>query len=205
VAPGALSEVGHFERAGRHFDETPPVRALEVSMLPVIVLGAVLGGDETFRSYALEVADNPRRVAHLAGRYAHSGALRRAIAAMLIKASQAPPEALTTRLMNMSRKRAVFVEQPLEDTDPKNALQERYLLKLFRGARVVAHRGARRCLECGAYRVEGYCDSHYPLEHGQQARDNDAARVILRAVAEQIGIPSDGPQARRVRRRARTS
>jgi hypothetical protein len=196
------SEVGHFQRGGRHFNETPAVRALEVSMLPVIVLGGVLGADETFRSYAMEVADNPHRAGTLAGRYAHSGAGRRAIEAMLIEASNAPPQALTTRLMNMSRKRAVYVEQPLADTDPKNALQERSLTKLGLGAEVVARRGARRCLECGAYRVEGYCESHYPLEHGRQERDNDAARVILRAAAEEMGLPADGPKARRVRRRA---
>lgn len=171
-------------------------------MLPVIVLGGVLGADEAFRRYALEVADDPSRAYPLAGRYARAGAGRKAIVAMLTVASEAPPKALRTRLMNMSRKRAVYVEQPLEEADPKNALQERYLARLGRGAQVVARRGARRCLECGAFKVDGYCESHYPLEHGQQSRDNDSARVILRAVAAQMGFPTDGPEARRVRRAA---
>lgn len=201
VAPREPSEVGLFEPGGRHYDGTPAQQALGVSMLPVVVLGGELGRDETFRRLALEVVGDGPRAYSLAARYARSGARRWAIAAMLIEASVAPPDALTTRLMNMSQRRAVFLNQALEDADPRNALQQRYIAKLFRGARIVARRGAHRCLECGAFRVSGYCDSHYPLEHGQHARDSDAARVILRAVAEQLGISSHGPQARRARRR----
>ena len=204
VAVGEPSEVGHFEPAGKHYDGTPSARALEVSMLPYIALGAALGADQTFRRYAAEVADAPERADGLAGRYARSGAGRNVMSALLLIASQAPPSALTTRLMNASRKRAVYIGQPLENTDPKNALQERFVSKLHRGAQVITRRGAHQCLQCGAHKVRGYCQSHSPLEHGQQNRDRDAARMTLRAVAEQMGIDSDGPAARRVRRRVRS-
>jgi hypothetical protein len=194
--------MGHFERGGRHYGGTPAERALEVSMLPVVVLGAELGVDETFRRYALDVAGDPPRADAIAVRYARSGVGRRAVATLLREATVAPPGLLTTRLMNMSTRRASFVDAPLAPGDPQNALQTRYLETLQRGALVVARRGARRCLACGAYRVIGYCDSH-DLEWGRAERDREAARVVLRAVAEELGLESPkAPKARReVRRR----
>lgn len=181
------------------------LQALDLSVLPVEVLGGALGRDETFRRYALQVADDPARAALHARRYTRSETGRRVLAAMLLEASQAEPRLIETQLMNMGRQRGVWLEAPLEDRDPTHALQKRYLAKLLRGATVVVRRGAGCCLQCGAYKVAAtYCESHRPLEHGQAARDKDAARVILRAVAEQMGIPADGPEARRVRRRVRT-
>jgi hypothetical protein len=172
-------------------------------MLPVVIVGGALGADETFRRYVREVAEKRSSAELLAGRYARSGAGRRVIAAMLTEASQASPEAATTRLMNMSRRRAVYVNAPPEAADPKNALQERYVEVLFRGAELLVWRGQGRCLRCGAELAEDnqglYCGAHDGRDL-EKSREQAAMTTTLRAVAEELGIASDRPRARRVRR-----
>ena len=102
-------------------------------MLPVIVLGAVLGNDETFRRLAREVDGDDEQAHRLSARYVRSGAGRRAIAAMLLSASTAPPNALTTRLMNMSRRRAAFIDGPPDEGDARYALRGETLGAFQRG------------------------------------------------------------------------
>ena len=200
VPPGEPRELGHFEPGGGHYGGTLTARAVEVGMLPVIVLGAVLGNDETFRRLAREVDGDDEQAHRLSARYVRSGAGRRAIAAMLLSASTAPPNALTTRLMNMSRRRAAFIDGPPDEGDARYALRGETLGAFQRRSELIARRGARRCLHCGAERVRNtYCAAH-KLEHCQQARDRDAQRVVLRAVAESLGFETDGPTARRLRR-----
>jgi hypothetical protein len=200
VAAGDTPEVGHFDGE--------KVRALEVAMEPVVIIGAALAADETFRLHAREVAKDPSRADAQAARYVRTGAGRKAVAALLLEASRHldRPPMMATHLMNMSRTRAVFSEAPLDDADARYALQARTRAQWLRGAEILVRRAARRCLGCGRPLARDNrardCGSH-ELEHGQAARDRNAVKVTVRAVAEQLGIQSDGPQARRTRRSRR--
>jgi hypothetical protein len=178
------------------------VRALRAAMEPVVILGYALAGDETFRTYAGAVARRPESASQLAAKYARAGAGRQAIASMLAEAAGYVEyqSLMATWLMNMSRTRAVYSDAPLDSADAKYAPQERPRSKWHRGAQLLVLRGAERCRVCEAHGVKsGYCSAH-TLEHGQRERDNEATKVTLRAVAEQLGFRCHGPQARRARR-----
>lgn len=201
--------MGHFESGGTHYDGPAAVRALEVDLLPVIAVAGVLGNDEHFRELAAEVAGDQEHAHEAALAYVRSGSGRRAIAAMLVRAGDAPPNVLRTRLMNMGR-RACFSEAPLVEGDARNRLRVGTVDRLVRGAELVARRGAGRCLACGcplrASREGGsrreYCYSH-EAETGHKQRaaaDKHEMRELLRAVAEHLGVDTDGPRARRARR-----
>ncbi len=192
--------MGHFERGGKHYRGTDAQQALEREMLPLVVLGSILGPDETFREIAAGVLGDAERAHWEARAYARSGSQREAIAAMLLLASTAPPELITTRLMNMNPRSAVYVDSPREPTDSKNALRVGTLETLLRGARVVAARPRGVCVECerGSYRGV-HCAAHLWMEPG----DREAARVLLSAAAEQLGLQTrKGPKARRATRSA---
>jgi len=121
---------------------------------------------------------------------------------MLVEASScATVGIMATRLMNMSRTRAVRSDAPLDARDPKYWTDTR-LAHYQRGAEILARRGAQRCLrpECGDPRVSGYCRRH-PATDTERTDDREALRATIRAVAEELGLSTDGPKARRVRRR----
>jgi hypothetical protein len=204
VAAREPREAEHSRGEAEHFlrPRSSKEKAVEAAVAPVVILGDVLAHDETFRDHAREVARDTTQADVVAARYAHSGAGRRAIAVMLMEASRcctAPVGVIATRLMNMSRNNGVFVEAPRDATEATNALQKRARDQWIRGAELLVRRGARRCLNCGAHRVRGYCAAH-KLEYGEPERDEYAMRATLRAVAEQLAIASDGPQSRRARR-----
>jgi hypothetical protein len=192
--------VGHFGAP------TPKVQALETSMSPIVIVGWRLAHDETFRRHAVEVAGAPDPAAcadSFAAGYVRAGPGRRAVELMLLEASRcATVQAMANRLMNMSRTRAVRSDAPLDETDPKYRSAPA-LAHYERGAEIVARRGARRCLraECGALKVTGYCSSH-PAKRFEMTDDQTAVRVTVRAVAEELGLSTDGPRVRRVRRGA---
>jgi len=192
-------QVGHFE------SPTPKVQALETSMSPVVIVGWKLAHDETFRRHASEVAGDPdpaARADSLAAVYVRAGSGRQAVALMLAEASRcATVGIMATRLMNMSRTRAVRSEAPLDETDPKYQAATA-LAHYRRGAEILARRGARCCLrsECGDPYVSGYCRRHPPQDF-ERTDDQTAVKVTIRAVAEELGLSTDGPKARRVRRR----
>ena len=204
VAPTEPAHVGHFERGGRHYTGTPKERAQELAQLPAIMLGSALAACETFRGYALEVAADENRADELARQYALRGVGRRVIHLMLVEASRAPASFLSSRLQRLGM-RAVFVNAPLDGTDARYRLRAGKVDSLSRGAEVVARRGAGVCLGCGSAhdRDDDYCASCDPWP-AERRRDRHDARELLRAVAEQVGIESDGPDARRVRRRVST-
>ncbi len=200
VGPVDAREVGHFERGGAHYDSTVAEQALEREMLPLVVLTSILGPDDTFRQIAAGVAGSDERAHWEARVYARAGSQREAVAAMLLLASTTPPALITTRLMNMNPRRAVFVDGPREPTDSRNALRVGTLETLLRGARVVAARPRRMCVECGDDSYRGvHCVTHLWMEQA----DREAARVILSAAAEQLGFQArKGPKARRAIRSA---
>jgi len=203
-------EVGHFEQGGRHFDESPSMRALEAAMLPVVIVGCALGGDPTFGRYAAEVAENPSSAHGLAISYCKRGAGTRAVEAMLLEASRDPrPALMATRLMNMGARNAVFLEAPLEPGDRRNAIQARTIATFQRGAELLVRRGSGQCFTCGAILARDgtgdYCAAHagQPKWNGEEERDRHALRATLRALAEHLAIPASGPASRRRRQLAR--
>jgi hypothetical protein len=112
-----------------------------------------------------------------------------------------PRGAISWRLQKLGI-RAVFVNAPLDEEDARNALRAGKVESLLRGAEIVAWRGAGLCLGCGVKhnREDRYCASCSPYPSERRA-DDHAAREVLRAVAEQLDIQTDGPQSRRARRR----
>jgi hypothetical protein len=123
---------------------------------------------------------------------------------MLLTAAQIPREVrgrgprVETQLINLGY-RAAYVGSPLDRGDARYALQQLTLDRYSHGALLIARRGARRCLRCGAERARAsYCGSHR-VDAREIASDQDAVRVVLRDAAEALGIASSGKQARRIR------
>lgn len=199
-------EVGHFE-SGTHFEQPPAMRALEAAMLPVVVVGEALAADPTFRRCAAEVAESPHKAHDIAIGYCKRGAGKRAIEAMLLEASRdLRPAVMATRLMNMGTRRAVFIEALPEPGDRRNAVQSRTVATFKLGAELLVRRGSGRCFTCWAYLPRAdrgdYCEVHWPKWEGERGSDKNALRETLRAVAEHLAIPTDGPASRRRRRSA---
>lgn len=194
--------MGHFEVGGRHYGGTPAERASDIRFLPTEVVGWALGHDDVFMALAAESSGDPDRAYALAARYARRGAPREAAAAMLLEASPTDsPVRPLNRLRSMGRNRGCFVDAPLQNGDAVNALQQKRIEALHRGARFLVRRGRRECLECGARLASDNRRLHCSAHEAHHAGPNRAALIgTLRDVAEQIGIPADGSQARRVRR-----
>ena len=91
---------------------------------------------------------------------------------------------------------AFWADEALEPGDPQ---RRREHTAYQHGAELLVRRGARRCLQCGARNVRGYCQSHRVPNSIRQS-DNEQIKIVLRALAEAVGITSDGPRARRARR-----
>jgi hypothetical protein len=202
IALNEPPEVGHFEPGGRHFEESKPLRAVEAAMLPVCLVAFELANDETFRRFAAEVAGDADKAYALAGRYCRTGGGREAVAAMLLEASRDQrPGFIATRLANLGKRRAAWLDAPLEPGDRRNALQERTAATYKLGALLLMRRGAGCCWACGALLASDqrgdYCSVHRPR---WDARDKTALRDTLRAVAEHLGVATDGPASRRQRR-----
>lgn len=183
---------------------TPKLQAVTTAMSPVVIVGWELAHDETFGRHAMEVADAAdasSQADSLAAGYVRAGSGRRAIALMLIEAPHcATVGIMATRLMNMSQARAVRTDAPLDVTDPQYwsaTRRDRYR----RGAEILARRGAQRCLhpDCGEPAVSGYYCATHPTHYVEETDDRTAVRVTIRAVAEELGLRTDGPRARRMR------
>lgn len=81
-----------------------------------------------------------------------------------------------------------------------NALRPERIKALRRGARFLVLRGRRECLQCEARLATDNRGLHCSAHRAHAGSDLATLTSTLRDVAEQIGIPTDGSQARRVRR-----
>jgi hypothetical protein len=202
VAPRERASVGHFESGGRHYEGTPAEQASEVAALPTLIVGSELCHDDVFMGLAGEADGDPQLAYALAVRYARRGAPREAVAAMLVEASPTAdsPVRPINRLMNMGRNNGCFVDAPLQSGDAVNALQQARIATLHRGARFLVLRGRRECLQCEARLAADNRGLHCSAHRAHAGSDLATLTSMLRDVAEQIGIPADGSQARRIRR-----
>lgn len=200
TAEAGQSEVGHFEPGGTHWDQTPKGRAAEVRAFAVWLLGIAFARTELFREQALEVAEDESRAEKFAFSYARSGAGKQVVVLMLITASRAPQNLVETRLMNLGFCGA-FEDAPLEPGDARYALRPATVESMWRGAQIVAWRGAGLCVRCGQHhdRDDDYCASCSPKTMREVRSDDNLARQVLRQAAEGLGIESAGPQHRRRR------
>jgi len=156
----------------------------------------VFARDEHFLACVEKTRENPEVADSLACRYVRYGLGRAAIARMLRTAADCEPRMVETVLANLGDM-TVWPDLPLEAGD---AERERERDRYRRGAELLANRGARRCLRCGAPNIRGYCDYR---EAPQSIRDSDTwtIKVTVGALAEAVGFEANaGPRARRTRR-----
>jgi hypothetical protein len=175
---------------------TEKERAAEIDSLILSVAAHTFSHDEGFLNAVAATRQDPDAAWRLAGRYVRSGPGREVIARMLRTAARCPERMIETELANLGSVRvAVWSEAPLEPGDPQ---RDKAADRNQRGIELLARRGARRCLQCGAPNVNGYC-SYTEAPASTRNSDRETLKNTVRALADAFHLATSGPKARRIR------
>jgi hypothetical protein len=116
----------------------------------VSALGNTLGRDQTFLAASRLVADGKADAWTLAGSYYPRGPGRKLVAHLLeVAADDHDPRPVVDRMIGLGS-HAFWTETPLATGDARRWLRKDVLAKLRSGARLLARRGAGKCLGCGS-------------------------------------------------------
>jgi hypothetical protein len=185
-------------------DEVVVVGVVAGISLEVVRVAVVVDRPSADAAARDQVNGDPDRAFEFAGNYARSGPQREAIEVMLLGLSEDYSRIHPVdRLILMGRYNGCYVDAPNRAGDPVNSLQQRRIDRLFEGVEYLRRRGRRQCLRCDVQLARDNKDLHCVAHNAFDSVDRATLQTTLRDVAQQLGIDTDGPKSRRLRRGSR--